>query len=439
MGEKDITEKILEDHNDVFADIINGLIFAGEQRILPESLENTAVHSQYKADDEKVHELERDVAKYWKDQDVQLAICGIENQSSVEKYMPFRIIGYFRDRKREKELTMGKGKKQYFNEINIMRGMAVLCVVIGHSFNPTETPTILGFVKSFVYCFHMPAFFFISGFLEGEKRRSFSEKKQAIVKKVKRLMVPYFFLTVVTAVLKILFGAFARNPLQYSTLVVDVLIGRNNPNGGLWFLYALFIISIFGILFDTVNRAILTGVMLVLYVLNAAVFKQSGYIIGFFFSYAWIYFMGGVARRYFYANLKKLQLVMSAKGTAITVVASAGYMVLAFVRIYSVQSLILTTAVTIIGVFWLFIIAMQIEHYHYGEKLWMLLGDYGMDIYMIGYYVQQAIFVVCGKILGLDYLIYAWLMLILGLIAPILLSKYIVRKSKMLSILILGR
>lgn len=94
MGEKDITEKILEDHNDVFADIINGLIFAGEQRILPESLENTAVHSQYKADDEKVHELERDVTKYWKDQDVQLAICGIENQSSVEKYMPFRIIGY---------------------------------------------------------------------------------------------------------------------------------------------------------------------------------------------------------------------------------------------------------------------------------------------------------------------------------------------------------
>lgn len=85
MGEKDITEKILEDHNDVFADIINGLIFAGEQRILPESLENTAVHSQYKADDEKVHELERDVTKYWKDQDVQLAICGIENQSSVEK------------------------------------------------------------------------------------------------------------------------------------------------------------------------------------------------------------------------------------------------------------------------------------------------------------------------------------------------------------------
>ena len=94
MGEKDITEKVLEDHNDVFADIINGLLFAGEQRVLPGALENTVIHSHYKAEDEKVHELERDVAKYWKEREVQLAICGIENQSTIEKNMPFRIIGY---------------------------------------------------------------------------------------------------------------------------------------------------------------------------------------------------------------------------------------------------------------------------------------------------------------------------------------------------------
>ena len=94
MGQKDITEKLLEDYNDVFADIINGLIFKGEQRILPGSLENAKVHSQYKAEDGKVHELERDVIKYWKEKKVELAICGIENQSNVKKYMPFRIIGY---------------------------------------------------------------------------------------------------------------------------------------------------------------------------------------------------------------------------------------------------------------------------------------------------------------------------------------------------------
>lgn len=94
MGEKDITEKILEDYNDVFADIINGLLFDGVQEIKPEALENTNVHAQYKAEDDKVHELERDIAKYWKEEKVELAICGIENQSIVEKNMPFRIIGY---------------------------------------------------------------------------------------------------------------------------------------------------------------------------------------------------------------------------------------------------------------------------------------------------------------------------------------------------------
>ena len=94
MGQKDITEKVLEDYNDVFADIINGLLFGGEQEIKPEDLENTTVHAQYKAEVDKVHELERDIAKYWKDEKVELAICGIENQSIVEKNMPFRIIGY---------------------------------------------------------------------------------------------------------------------------------------------------------------------------------------------------------------------------------------------------------------------------------------------------------------------------------------------------------
>lgn len=94
MGQKDITEKVLEEHNDVFADIINGLLFDGNQEVKPEALENTTVHAQYKAEDDQIHELERDIAKYWKEEEVELAICGIENQSTVEKNMPFRVIGY---------------------------------------------------------------------------------------------------------------------------------------------------------------------------------------------------------------------------------------------------------------------------------------------------------------------------------------------------------
>lgn len=51
MGEKDLSEKLLEDYNDVFSDIINVFIFQGKQSIKPEELFNSGVFSQYRADD----------------------------------------------------------------------------------------------------------------------------------------------------------------------------------------------------------------------------------------------------------------------------------------------------------------------------------------------------------------------------------------------------
>lgn len=58
MAQKDITEKVLADYNDVFADIMNGFLFRGEQVISPDDLETTKDKSQYKADG-KIHEQER--------------------------------------------------------------------------------------------------------------------------------------------------------------------------------------------------------------------------------------------------------------------------------------------------------------------------------------------------------------------------------------------
>ena len=62
MGEKDMSEKILEDYNDVFSDIVNVLLFHGQELIEP-STPSISVHSQYKGEDAKLHEQERDVAK----------------------------------------------------------------------------------------------------------------------------------------------------------------------------------------------------------------------------------------------------------------------------------------------------------------------------------------------------------------------------------------
>lgn len=81
------------DYNDVFADIVNGLLCKGEQVVQPCDLVMSQPISQYKADG-KIHEMERDVCKYWKPGNVRIALYGLENQTRVENFMPFRIIGY---------------------------------------------------------------------------------------------------------------------------------------------------------------------------------------------------------------------------------------------------------------------------------------------------------------------------------------------------------
>ena len=91
--QKDLTEKILADYNDVFADIVNVLLFHGEQVISPEDLENVKDRSQYKADG-RVHEQERDVAKLLKRENTIISLVGFEHQTKAEKFMPMRQIGY---------------------------------------------------------------------------------------------------------------------------------------------------------------------------------------------------------------------------------------------------------------------------------------------------------------------------------------------------------
>ena len=78
MGEKDIMEKTLEAYNDVFADIVNGLLFQGRPVIAPESLVDAQPFSFYKADG-KLREQERDVSKYCEEMCVRIALLGFEN------------------------------------------------------------------------------------------------------------------------------------------------------------------------------------------------------------------------------------------------------------------------------------------------------------------------------------------------------------------------
>ena len=93
MGEKDIAEKNLEALNDVFADIVNVLLFNGNRLMKENELEADTKDSQFKADGQ-LHEQERDVSKLWKNGEVRISIIGFENQTVQDYKMPLRVISY---------------------------------------------------------------------------------------------------------------------------------------------------------------------------------------------------------------------------------------------------------------------------------------------------------------------------------------------------------
>lgn len=104
-NQKDLTEKYLEAYPDVFADIVNGLLFYGEPVVDPASLIEAEGSGIYKCDNE-IHETRRDIAKYIQttssmehssfNRETVLKICliGLENQTNVFYLMPARCIEY---------------------------------------------------------------------------------------------------------------------------------------------------------------------------------------------------------------------------------------------------------------------------------------------------------------------------------------------------------
>lgn len=94
MGnEKDVLQKALESYDDVFADIVNGLIFRGRQVVQETSLEQARLRSFYDGE-EGVREQERDAGKYWSNVRFRVALMNFENQSDIDPDIPLRIVGY---------------------------------------------------------------------------------------------------------------------------------------------------------------------------------------------------------------------------------------------------------------------------------------------------------------------------------------------------------
>ena len=121
--------------------------------------------------------------------------------------------------------------------IDIARGMAILFVIFGHAFLNSD-------VKIVVYMFHMPLFFFISGFFLCNKDLSF---KSFLLKKFKTVLFPYYFWGVILIVYWWLISIIQGINVSVLRSILDLLICNRNASlihSILWFLCCLFVTEI---------------------------------------------------------------------------------------------------------------------------------------------------------------------------------------------------
>ena len=130
--------------------------------------------------------------------------------------------------------------KQRLDYIDIFRSLGIIAMVMGH----------IGFggkFDHFIHAFHMPMFFFISGFFYRRRDCSIGEY---VGKKAKSLLIPYISFGIGHYFVKIVLSGFSIRPL---IRLFTINTGGLPIAGALWFLTALFFTDIIFFLLDRWN------------------------------------------------------------------------------------------------------------------------------------------------------------------------------------------
>ena len=133
--------------------------------------------------------------------------------------------------------------KQRLTWVDVTKGFLMILVVIGHYPGELNFP-----LSKYIYWFHMPAFFLLSGlFFKEAKNRA--EAGESIKKRFMQLIVPYlFFLILITAMRYGMELGYGNTDLQWYlndlwTLVVGGRFVRG-AYGVFWFVTALFAVFV---------------------------------------------------------------------------------------------------------------------------------------------------------------------------------------------------
>lgn len=129
--------------------------------------------------------------------------------------------------------TVKKGRLEW---IDFAKGIGIYLLVLGHM------PSLPSLFTNWIYSFHMPLFFFLSGYVFKESR----SYKETIKKSFKNLIVPYLCYDLIFLLADILFWGIRSKIVQED--ISNIKCGQGSC-GVIWFLLAMFWVQlIFGLL-----------------------------------------------------------------------------------------------------------------------------------------------------------------------------------------------
>jgi len=328
--------------------------------------------------------------------------------------------------------------KQY-DYITLSKAFGIILVVVGHFTSTVYMPAYYVEMKNFIFSFHMPLFMILSGFLFQMSLRKSGKISLLpfLKKKFLRLMVPYFFISFAIAALNLVLGSFmpVKRMVDWRYLLEIFYTNVGGSAVFLWFIYTLFIIFVISAICMRFKKgiSILGALSIALYFIPMPQLFYLSFVHSFI-----VYFWGGMV---LFLLMEKVKVQISAVhiGVAALILTLAFYFRAWFPDYYIKQMLNLICGFA--GSYLIVSVSRWLAERE-DSKILMSLGKYSAYIYLLhmaGVYFIRVVYEKVGLLFPLTYGIALIAAVIAGLVIPVLLTKYVIHKSKSLTFLMGGK
>ncbi|MEG0297750.1 MAG: acyltransferase [Clostridium sp.] len=334
--------------------------------------------------------------------------------------------------------------KNTITEINLIKGFAIILVFIGHAATGTflPRPSMYEFIVQFIYAFHMPVFFLISGFLSYKmiNMNLKTEYFTFLKNKFSRLIIPFITISFITNILIIVLKNLSGESISLNTILEMLktifLFPETGVMGALWFLYTLFMLNLIAPL---IAKAPLKVVLTFTLIINIFMPKGIHFLAISRISFFLVYFFIGISIRKNYDNFKS-----SLNKNPIIIIVISIFTISIYALILSngltLNPIILSTYSFICGLLGSVLVSFIAYNLKNKKIIYYLdiLGKYSMDIYLFSWFFQMSSMIAVIFIFKVDnYMIFFLSNMLIGsLCLPF--SILIIRKVNLFNLLFLG-